>query len=64
MSASVVRLDGRNQLVVQTPDGRPGAAGEPGMKGVRPAIRLDAVRLDDGELLVAGETVAADGATR
>ncbi len=64
VSASVVRLDGRNQLVVQTPDGRPGAAGESGMKGARPAIRLDAVRLDDGELLVAGETVAADGATR
>ena len=50
-SASVVRLEGRNQLVVRLPDGR--AAGD----GDKPGIRLEALRVDDGELLVAGETV-------
>lgn len=66
LSATVVRLDGRNQLVVRMADGRPGAAGNSGTTAGRTAIRLAAVRLDDGELLVAGETVtvAADGAAR
>jgi hypothetical protein len=50
-SASVVRLEGRNQLVVRLPDGGAADAGD------KPGIRLDAVRVDDGELLLAGETV-------
>jgi len=48
---AMARIDGRSRLVLRLPGGDGPAAG-----GLRPIVRLAALRLDDGELLVAGET--------
>lgn len=66
MNAAVARLDGRNQLVVRMADGGSAMEGAVGGARGRGAVRIDSLRLDDGEILVAGETLpgAAEDASR
>ena len=48
---AIARIDGRSRLVLRMP-----AGDGPAARGIRPVVRLAALRLDDGELLVAGDT--------